>query len=50
MKIKIDKHRDSLLESYAVGMLKDFYLLDTEQSPQEGLLGLLGLGQVVIKN
>ena len=36
MKIKIDKHRDSLLESYAVGMLKDFYLLDTEQSPQEG--------------
>ncbi len=35
MTIKIDKTRDSLLESYAVGMLKDFYLTEYEKSPQE---------------
>tara|TARA_R110002153_G_scaffold53671_1_gene149457 strand:+ start:496 stop:2496 length:2001 start_codon:yes stop_codon:yes gene_type:complete len=35
MTIKIDKKRDSLLEDYAVGMLKDFYMLDGEKSPQE---------------
>lgn len=36
MNIKINKQQDNLLENYAVGMLKDFYLLDKEQSPQEG--------------
>jgi ribonucleoside-diphosphate reductase alpha chain len=35
MKIKIDKKRDSLLAGYAVGMLKDFYMRDSEKSPQE---------------
>jgi len=35
MTIKIDKTKDSLLESYAVGMLKDFYLTEYEKSPQE---------------
>ena len=36
MPVKIDKSRDSLLQDYAVGMLKDFYLNDYESSPQEG--------------
>ena len=36
MTIKIDKKKDDLLASYAVGMLKDFYLKDHEKSPQEG--------------
>jgi ribonucleoside-diphosphate reductase alpha chain len=36
MTVKIDLTRDSLLEDYAVGMLKDFYLNDYETSPQEG--------------
>ena len=36
MPLKIDKKKDSLLEEYAVGMLKDFYLNDNEKSPQEG--------------
>lgn len=35
MKIKIDKNRDNLLTDYAVGMLKDFYMRDNENSPQE---------------
>jgi ribonucleoside-diphosphate reductase alpha chain len=35
MTIKIDKKKDDLLASYAVGMLKDFYLKDHENSPQE---------------
>lgn len=35
MKIKIDKNRDNLLTDYAVGMLKDFYMRDNEDSPQE---------------
>jgi ribonucleoside-diphosphate reductase alpha chain len=35
MKIKIDKSMDNLLAEYAVGMLKDFYLSDNEDSPQE---------------
>jgi|TARA_R110000822_G_scaffold4927_8_gene21356 ribonucleoside-diphosphate reductase alpha chain len=35
MTIKIDKTKDDLLESYAVGMLKDFYLTEYEKSPQE---------------
>ena len=35
MTIRIDKSKDSLLESYAVGMLKDFYLTEYEKSPQE---------------
>ena len=35
MKIKIDKSRDALLTDYAVGMLKDFYMRDHEDSPQE---------------
>ena len=33
--IAIDKTKDELLTEYAVGMLKDFYLLDYEKSPQE---------------
>jgi ribonucleoside-diphosphate reductase alpha chain len=35
MPIKIQPDRDNLLEDYAVGMLKDFYMLETESSPQE---------------
>jgi len=34
--IKINKKKDDLLADYAVGMLKDFYLNDYENSPQEG--------------
>jgi len=34
--IKIDKSKDALLADYAVGMLKDFYLNEHENSPQEG--------------
>lgn len=33
--MRIDKKRDELLEDYAVGMLKDFYLNEHESSPQE---------------
>lgn len=36
MALKIDKTKDELLEEYAVGMLKDFYLNEYETSPQEG--------------
>ncbi len=36
MSLTIDLSRDDLLEDYAVGMLKDFYLNDYETSPQEG--------------
>lgn len=36
MPVKIDKKKDNLLAEYAVGMLKDFYLLDYEKTPQEG--------------
>ena len=36
MPVKLDKKKDALLEEYAVGMLKDFYLRDYEKSPQEG--------------
>ena len=36
MSVKIDRKKDSILAEYAVGMLKDFYLLDYENSPQEG--------------
>jgi len=36
MSLTIDLSRDELLEDYAVGMLKDFYLNDYETSPQEG--------------
>ena len=35
MSLNIDKSRDELLEDYAVGMLKDFYLNEHETSPQE---------------
>ena len=35
MQIKINKSADQLLESYAVGMLKDFYMREHEKSPQE---------------
>jgi ribonucleoside-diphosphate reductase alpha chain len=35
MPIKIDYSRDSLLTDYAIGMLKDFYMLDHENSPQD---------------
>ena len=33
--LKIDKERDNLLTDYAIGMLKDFYMRDHENSPQE---------------
>ncbi len=33
--MKIDKKKDKLLADYAVGMLKDFYLNENENSPQE---------------
>jgi ribonucleoside-diphosphate reductase alpha chain len=36
MPVKIDRKKDDLLAEYAVGMLKDFYLLDYEKTPQEG--------------
>ena len=35
MPVKFDRKKDDLLAEYAVGMLKDFYLLDYEKSPQE---------------
>ena len=35
MKIKINKSMDDLLATYAVGMLKDFYLNEKEDSPQQ---------------
>jgi ribonucleoside-diphosphate reductase alpha chain len=35
MKIKINKSMDDLLADYAVGMLKDFYLTEKEDSPQQ---------------
>jgi ribonucleoside-diphosphate reductase alpha chain len=33
--IQINYNRDNLLTDYAVGMLKDFYMLEHEESPQE---------------
>jgi len=33
--MKIDKKKDKLLADYAIGMLKDFYLNENENSPQE---------------
>lgn len=36
--MRIDKKKDALLEDYAIGMLKDFYLQSGEKSPQEGFL------------
>ena len=33
--MKIDKKKDKLLANYAIGMLKDFYLNENENSPQE---------------
>jgi ribonucleoside-diphosphate reductase alpha chain len=36
MPVKIDTRNDELLEDYAIGMLKDFYLNEYETSPQEG--------------
>ena len=35
MTIKIDLARDELLTDYAVGMLKDFYMIEGESSPQD---------------
>ena len=35
MPIKIKTERDDLLQDYAIGMLKDFYMLPDETSPQE---------------
>ena len=35
MKIDIQYSRDDLLTDYAVGMLKDFYMMEEETSPQE---------------
>jgi ribonucleoside-diphosphate reductase alpha chain len=34
--MRINRKKDALLEDYAVGMLKDFYLTKGEKSPQEG--------------
>ena len=34
--MRLNKKRDELLESYAIDMLKSFYLRDDEKSPQEG--------------
>jgi ribonucleoside-diphosphate reductase alpha chain len=34
--MKIDKKKDKLLTDYAIGMLKDFYMVKGEKSPQEG--------------
>ena len=38
MAIKANYKKDELLESYAVGMLRDFYLRDGEKSPQEAYI------------
>ena len=35
MKLKVDKQKDKILADYAINMLKDFYMLDHELSPQE---------------
>ena len=35
MTVDIDYDRDKLLTDYAVGMLKDFYMVDGEDSPQD---------------
>lgn len=35
---KVDYKKDELLTDYAVGMLKDFYLMDYENSPQEAYM------------
>jgi len=35
MPIHLSRDRDDLLTDYAIGMLKDFYMLDYEKSPQE---------------
>ena len=35
MSIRINRARDALLTDYAIGMLKDFYMLESESSPQE---------------
>jgi ribonucleoside-diphosphate reductase alpha chain len=35
MTVEIDYDRDNLLTDYAVGMLKDFYMIDGEDSPQD---------------
>ena len=35
MKLKVDKQKDKILADYAINMLKDFYMLDHESSPQE---------------
>ena len=39
MSVRLDKEKDKLLESYAIGMLKDFYLTEYETSPQEAFIG-----------
>ena len=38
MSVRLDKEKDT--ESYAIGMLKDFYLRDYEKSPQEGFTNI----------
>ena len=38
MAIKPNLKKDELLEGYAIGMLKDFYLRDEEKSPQEAFI------------
>ena len=35
MNVEVNYDRDDLLTDYAVGMLKDFYMIEGEESPQE---------------
>ena len=37
MNVEVNYDRDDLLTDYAVGMLKDFYMIEGEESPQENL-------------
>lgn len=37
MTVEVKYDRDDLLTDYAVGMLKDFYMIDGETSPQDAL-------------
>ena len=36
--LDIDLSKDELLTEYAVGMLKDFYMRENEDSPQEAFM------------
>ena len=35
MTVEVNYDRDELLTDYAVGMLKDFYMIEGEDSPQD---------------